>query len=172
MLHHAVLRGAEVAGSVVVVLAPDVPEPSMPPGVPVRFARDAAEGEGPLAGAYAGLLAAGTELAVLVAGDMPELVTPVMLEMLRVAREAPVGAVALQDGDRFRPIPSVVRSAPALDAARVLLHGGRRRLRDLLDVLQVAVIDESTWTALDPGRRTLFDVDEPGDLPASRHSDP
>jgi len=172
MLHHAVLRAAEVAGSVVVVLAPDAPEPSMPSGVPVRFARDAAEGEGPLAGAYAGLLAAGTELALLVAGDMPELVAPVMLEMLRVAREAPVDAVALQDGDRFRPIPSVVRAGPALDAAHVLLHGGGRRLRDLLDALRVAVVDESTWTALDPGRRTLFDVDEPGDLRSSRHSDP
>jgi hypothetical protein len=26
------------------------------------------------------------------------------------------------------------------------------------------VVDEPTWTALDPARRTLFDVDEPSDL--------
>jgi hypothetical protein len=26
------------------------------------------------------------------------------------------------------------------------------------------VIDEATWTTLDPGRRTVFDVDEPADL--------
>jgi 6-phosphogluconolactonase (cycloisomerase 2 family) len=37
-------------------------------------------------------------------------------------------------------------------------------LRDLLGAMRVAVIDEPTWVALDPGRRTLFDVDEPGDL--------
>jgi len=27
------------------------------------------------------------------------------------------------------------------------------------------VIDEPTWTALDPGRLTLRDIDEPDDLP-------
>ena len=26
------------------------------------------------------------------------------------------------------------------------------------------VVDEPTWVAIDPGRRTLFDVDEPDDL--------
>ena len=75
-----------------------------------------------------------------------------------------VDAVALQDGDRFRPLPSLVRVAPARDAAHALLHAGERSLRSLLDALRVAVIDEPTWTALDPARRTLFDVDEPGDL--------
>jgi molybdopterin-guanine dinucleotide biosynthesis protein A len=166
MLHHAVLRTAEVSGSIVVVLAPGASEPQMPPGVPVRFAHDAAEGEGPLAGAAAGLLASGTELALLVAGDMPELVTPVLFEMIRVAREAPVDAVVLQEGDRFRPLPCVVRPGPALAAANTLLQVGDRRLRNMLNALRVAVIDEPTWTSLDPERRTLLDVDEPGDLGA------
>jgi len=166
MLHHAVLRAAEVSDAVVVVLAPGAREPRMPSGVSVRFAHDAVEGEGPLAGAAAGLLAAGTELSLLVAGDMPDLVTPVLLEMIRVAREAPVDAVVLWDGDRFRPLPCVVRTDPALDAAHTLLHAGERRLRDVLTALSVAVIDEPTWTTLDPERRTLFDVDEPGDLGA------
>jgi len=48
--------------------------------------------------------------------------------------------------------------------AHALLHEGRRALHDLLDALRTAVIDEETWVALDPGRRTLFDVDEPDDL--------
>jgi hypothetical protein len=30
--------------------------------------------------------------------------------------------------------------------------------------VRAAAIDEETWTALDPGRRTLFDVDVPEDL--------
>jgi hypothetical protein len=45
-----------------------------------------------------------------------------------------------------------------------LLDSGRRRLRDLLDALRVAIVDEATWHALDPERRTLFDVDEAADL--------
>ena len=164
LLHHCLQRLAEVCDELVVVLAPGAPEPDLPVGVAARFARDADEGQGPLAGVSAGLLATRTELAVLAGGDMPELSMPVLLEMVRVAREAPVEAVALRDGDRFRPLPCVVRVPAARDGARALLLGGRRRLRELLDSLRLAGIDEATWVALDPERRTLFDVDEPADL--------
>ena len=164
LLHHAALRLGEVCGRIVLVLAPEAAEPSMPPGVDVLIARDPTEGEGPLAGLHAGLLAAPSDLALVAAGDMPDLQTRVLLELLQVADQAPVDAVALQDGDRYRPLPCVVRSAAAADAGHTLLHAGRRALRDLLDALRVAVIDEATWVALDPGRRTLFDVDVPSDL--------
>jgi molybdopterin-guanine dinucleotide biosynthesis protein A len=52
----------------------------------------------------------------------------------------------------------------ATETTHTLLHDGRRRLRDLLEALRTAVVDEPTWHALDPGRRTLFDVDEPADV--------
>lgn len=164
LIQHAVLRLAEICSEVVVVLAPGASAPPMPPVASVRTAVDAAKGEGPLAGLAAGLVAVRTELAVVAGGDMPELSTGVLLEMLRVAGEARVDAVVLSDGDRRRPLPCVLRVTPAADRAHALLHGGERRLRALLDALRVAVIDEPTWTALDPDRRTLFDVDEPGDL--------
>jgi molybdenum cofactor guanylyltransferase len=164
LVHHAVLRLGEVCGQIVVVLAPDAAEPPMPPGVEVTFARDPAEGQGPLAGMHAGLIAARSDLALVAAGDMPELQTRVLLELLQVADEAPVDAVALQDGDRYRPLPCVVRRATATEAAHALLHAGNRALHDVLDALRTAVIDEATWVALDPERRTLLDVDVPSDL--------
>jgi molybdopterin-guanine dinucleotide biosynthesis protein A len=95
---------------------------------------------------------------------MPDLQTNVLLEMLRVAYEAPADAVALQDRDRFRPLPCVLRVEPAERRARALLDAGHRALRDLLDASRVAVIDQATWRALDPDGRTLFDVDVPRDL--------
>jgi hypothetical protein len=82
-----------------------------------------------------------------------------------------VDAVALQDAGRFRPLPSLVRVDPARVAAHALLHAGERSLRSLLQALRVAVIDEATWTALDPARGTLRDVDEPGDLDGRSSSD-
>ena len=164
LLHHAVLRLGEVCGRIVVVLAPDGVEPPMPPGVAVTFARDPTEGEGPLAGVHAGLLAVSSDLALVAAGDMPDLQTRVLLELLQVADEAPVDAVALQEGDGYRPLPCVVRSTAATEAAHALLHAEHRALHDLLDALRVAVIDEETWVALDPARRTLFDADVPSDL--------
>jgi molybdopterin-guanine dinucleotide biosynthesis protein A len=171
LLHHAVSRLAEVCREVVVVIAPDQPEPSMPVGATTRFVRDEREGDGPLAGLSRGLESASGELAIAAGGDMPHLSTAVLWEMLRVIGEASVDAVALQDEDRFRPLPCIVRVAPARDAAHALLHAGERSLRSLLSALRIAVIDEPTWTALDPTRRTLFDVDEPGDL-ASPGTDP
>jgi molybdopterin-guanine dinucleotide biosynthesis protein A len=164
LLHHVVLRLAEVCDDVVVVIAPDGVEPSLPLGAPARVVRDAREGEGPLAGAYTGLSAMRTELALVAGGDMPELRTPVLLEMLKVADEAPVEGVVLADGERFRPLPAVLRVASAREAAHALLDSGRRRLLDLLDALRIAIVDEATWHALDPERRTLFDIDEPADL--------
>jgi molybdopterin-guanine dinucleotide biosynthesis protein A len=164
LLHHVVLRLAEVCGEVVVVIAPEGMEPPLPLGAPARVVRDAHEGEGPLAGAYTGLSAVRTELALIAGGDMPELRTPVLLEMVKVADEAAVEAVVLADGERFRPLPAVLRVASARDAAHALLDSGRRRLRDLFDALRIAIVDEETWHALDPERRTLFDVDEPADL--------
>lgn len=164
LLHHVVLRLAEVCDDVVVVIAPEAEEPPLPLGAPASIVRDAREGEGPLAGAYTGLSAVRTELALLAGGDMPELQMPVLLELFKVAVEAPVEAVVLADGERFRPLPAVLRVGSARDAAHALLDSGRRRLRDLLDALRVAIVDEDTWHALDPQRRTLFDVDVPADL--------
>lgn len=167
LMLHPVLRLAEVTGDVVVVLAPDATEPSMPPGTPARFVHDAEEGEGPLAGAVAGLSAVDRDLAVVAAGDMPDLSTAVVLEMMRVAGDAMVDAVALRDGDGTRPLPVVVRAEPARHAGHALLHQGERSLRAWLRAMRVAVIDESTWVDLDPARGTLRDVDEPGDLEPS-----
>jgi molybdenum cofactor guanylyltransferase len=164
LLHHPVLRLAEVTGDVVVVLAPGAPEPSVPPGAPARYVRDPREGEGPLAGVVAGLGAVDRALAIIAGGDMPTLSTVVLLEMLRVAAESSVEAVALQDGDRTRPLPVVVRSARARDVGHTLLHEGERSLHGWLQGMRVAVIDEATWTALDPDRETLKDVDEPDDI--------
>jgi molybdopterin-guanine dinucleotide biosynthesis protein A len=85
--------------------------------------------------------------------------------MLRVLADTDAAAAVLAAGDRPRPLPCVLRTWPAADMTHTLLHAGRRRLRDVLGALQTAVIDEATWTALDPERRTLVDVDEPGDMP-------
>lgn len=164
LLHHAVLRLREVCEEVIVVLAPETAEPSVPVGAEVRFARDEIEGSGPLAGTLAGLEAAAADRAILAGGDMPDLQPAVLREMLRASGETGAVAVALSDGGEARPLPCVLRTRPAADAAAVLLEGGRTSLRDLLAAVTTVVVDEPSWTALDPERRTLVDVDEPGDV--------
>jgi molybdopterin-guanine dinucleotide biosynthesis protein A len=164
LIHHPVSRLLEVCDRVVVVLAPYAEEPPMPAGASVEFARDAIEDEGPLRGLSAGLDVAKAEWAVLAGGDMPDLQPEVLLEMLRAGRETGAVAVTLSDEGDGRPLPSVFRGAPAADAADRLLRRGRRSLRDLFSEVSTIVVDEPTWTALDPEHRTLFDIDEPADL--------
>jgi len=148
---------------VLVVGAPGRP-PQLPAGVPLLFQEDATEGEGPLVALSNALANVATPLALVAGGDMPDLGRDVLLEMLRVATEADVDAVALEDGERTRPLPVVLRLRRARPVASGLVRTGERRLRTLLDALRVAVIDEATWRALDPEGRTLFDVDTVEDL--------
>jgi molybdenum cofactor guanylyltransferase len=168
LLHHPIHALADVCDEVVVVLAPEVEPPDMPSGVDVTIARDAEPDRGPLAGLVAGLAVVRHEVAVVVGGDMPGLQPSVLREMVRASRETGAVAVALSDGGRERPLPIVVRTDAALAAAARLLGSDRRRLRDLLAEVRTVVIDEPTWTALDPERRTLVDVDEPSDLEDGR----
>jgi molybdopterin-guanine dinucleotide biosynthesis protein A len=163
LIERAVAAVAAVTHDVVVVLPPGSPSLTVPP--PARPAHDASEGEGPLAGAFAGLRAvAGADVAVIVGGDMPDLRPEVLRSMLARLDDPSIELVALDDGEGPRPLPIVVRTRPAAAAADALLRAGRRRLRDLLGTLRAAVLDPATWTALDPERSTLRDIDEPGDL--------
>jgi molybdopterin-guanine dinucleotide biosynthesis protein A len=163
LLHQAIARVATVSDDVVVVMRPGAGSRDLPAGA--RAAHDSTEGEGPLAGLHAGLLAAvRSDLAVVVAGDMPDIPVPVLREILgTLDREGP-DAVALATAEGPAPVPIAVRTWPAADAVHTLLHAGRRRLGDVLEVLHTVVIDEERWAELDPDRRSLFDVDEPADL--------
>ena len=164
LVHRPIEVLRSICDEVIVVLAPGDAGSGLPPGVTI--ANDPADGDGPLAGLHTGLLAAvRSESVVVVGGDMPELQPAVLREMLRVLSDADVEAVVLADADRSRPLPCALRTWAAADMTHTLLHAGRRRLRDVIDSLRTAVIDEATWTTLDPERRSLIDVDEPGDMP-------
>ena len=156
---------AALGASVVVVQAPGAPDLPMPEGVATRIVRDADDDEGPLAGVIAGLAVTDTATALIVAGDMPELQLAVLRTMLRTLQEPGVAAVWLHDGERPRPFPLAVRTHEARAAAGPLFASGERRMRALPMALTARALPEPVWTALDPQRLTLRDVDEPGDLP-------
>jgi molybdenum cofactor guanylyltransferase len=164
LLERSVAAVASVADDVVCVLAPGAQTVDVP--APARVAHDRSEGQGPLVGLHAGLVSVtGSEIAVVVGGDMPDLQPAVLRAIVAaVADDASVELVALDDGERTRPLPMGMRTQPAAAATRRLLDRGERRLRSLLRELRIRTLDAPTWTALDPERRTLRDVDEPRDL--------
>lgn len=169
LLAHAIAGVAPAVREIVVVLSPDGAEPLLDGAtdLPIRFARDADEGRGPLAGLAAGLAAAREPLAIVVGGDQPSLVPALLVEMLRhLAPGAivPLDAMALEEGSRIRPLPCALRVAPARSAASVALALGGGSLIRFLGRLRLGILTPDRWQAIDPHGESLRDVDHPDDM--------
>lgn len=165
-LFHRPLRALlDSCDDVVIVLAPDAPEPPLPDGSSrVSFARDQVAYEGPLAGTRVGLEHVRGEHAVLVAGDMPG-VSSKLLSLMAERAGPRANAIVLREGQGTRPLPAVLQVASALALARTLLDGGERRLRALVEGLEPEGLPESVWSRVDLEGAWRRDVDLPGDLP-------
>jgi len=164
LLAHAVRRLAEVVPEICVVTTRDDRLPSLPADLTVEYVRDLIEHEGPLRGTARGLRSVDSDWSIVVGGDMPDLQPSVLTALVGFAAARDASGAALGEGDHFRPLPCVVRTAAALEVAERLLAQGERSLRSLLAQLSVAVLEEGSWLPLDPERRTLRDVDRPSDL--------
>jgi molybdopterin-guanine dinucleotide biosynthesis protein A len=172
LLQHALEALAQVANPIVVVLAPDAPEPSIPKALAaaVVFARDPDRHQGPLAGVAAGLVALadldrGHDAAsIVVGGDMPHLVPGVLARLAAALDANPAMGVVTLEADPPSVLPLALRPSLARPAVDALLRSDRRALLALLDTLPTAVVPAAAWRALDPSGRTLDDVDTPADL--------
>ena len=162
MLDHVIERVRPVAADIVVVGSVG---PTLDVPVDVEVVNDDRPFEGPLAGLVVGLRALdpGVERVLVVGGDMPTLV-PAVLDRLIDALDRREAAV-LSDATRPRPLPMAVRRSKALDVVEELLDDGERRLRAILERLDVQVIPDDVWRSDDPDGQTLRDVDVPEDLP-------
>lgn len=177
MLERAIAAIAAVAGTVIVAGAP-VPEALDAPvdGEEIRIIEDAEPFAGPLHGLAGALRSTSTELAIVVGGDMPGLVSAVLHAMLdRLASDDDIEAALLAnppepvvatfaEAPRQQVLPLALRVGPASAAADEALRAGDRSLVKLVARLRYAEIPASTWLALDPGGRTLLDVDRPEDV--------
>lgn len=165
-LFHRPLRALlESCDDVVIVLAPDAPLPPLPEASDrVSFARDEVAYEGPLAGARVGLEHVRADYAVLLAGDMPG-VSSSLLSLMAERADGQPNAIVLRDAGGVRPLPAVLKVAPALALARTLLESGERRLRALVDGLQPNGLSEAVWSRVDAMGAWRHDVDLPDDLP-------
>ena len=161
MLDLAIDAVRVVATDIVVVIAPDgSPRLSQE----VTIARDARAFDGPLAGLAAGLAAFDPSVAraIVVGGDMPSLVPPVLRRMLDELSSADV--VVLETDDGPRPLPMAIQPVIVRPVIDRLLSAGERRLRALLTEARVVALDQATWRQDDPDGASLRDVDVPEDL--------
>jgi len=129
----------------------------------VRVLVDARSGIGPGAGLETALQATDRDVLVL-AADHPWLSVDVVELLLAEAAEHPERlAVALEGPFGAEPMLAVYRPDALRIVAR-LLDQDVRRMRTLLAALDPAVLELARWQELDPGARSLVDVDTPEDL--------
>jgi molybdopterin-guanine dinucleotide biosynthesis protein A len=168
LLHHALEALGSMASEILVVISPAGAIPSLPGGrdqPPVRLVRDPELYGGPLVALAAALEVVSAPVALLVGGDMPALQPTVLAAMVDALRERDADVVLLDGPGPVQSMPAAMRTAAAQSAARDVLGEGGRALRALYDRLRLVAIPLAEWTRLDPGQRTLRDVDTPDDLP-------
>ena len=163
VLNHAVAAVSAVASSVIVVLAPGTERPfDLPEGVVA--VRDPERYAGPLAGLAVGLAATAAEIVIVVGGDMPVLDPAVLRLLIDVVAADPGIEAARLESERSSPLPCALRREQARTACDGALAAGDRRLRGCLERIATTTIPARQWRALDPGGRTLVDIDDPADL--------
>lgn len=152
------------------VLLPRVAEiivstPSAVPGH--RTVVDPVADAGPLAGISAGLTAAKTPWLFVLAGDMPYISGALVDRML--AEACPdVDAVGIRIGDLPEPLLCLLRVGVARPLVERRIAARQLKASALLTEagLRVRWLTEHDLRAIDPELRALFNVNEPGDLPA------
>lgn len=142
----------------------------------IVVARDATPGLGPLAGAVAGLEAAGAAWAILVPCDLP-LLAAAFVDGLFGLAECGAGAVATpavgapdavvpRRGGHWEPLPAVFHRDRAGEAFRRHLALGRLRLSSAFEDLRILAVEEDQLRRLDPDGTSLLGVNDPAEFQA------
>ena len=152
----------------VIVAGPPRPNTGRTAGVNVRSIPDRIGSAGPLQALDGALAAVSTEVAIVVAGDMPTLVPSVLALLVDALWLAPaIDAVVLGDPvepTRRQPLPVALRVARAREAAAETVDAGDRSLVRALGRMTTVELPPTRWLSLDPEARTLVDIDVPEDL--------
>jgi molybdenum cofactor guanylyltransferase len=128
-------------------------------GVAARVVVDRRLDAGPLAGLEAALTEAVHEIVVVVAADMPDVDPHVIADLIaEIASHPAADAVAVATDRGPQPLFATYRREPALAAATRLLDAGERRMRALLEAVEVRTLH---------GNRRASNLNTPADLVAT-----
>jgi len=126
---------------------------------------DAEADGGPLAGLVAGLAQVETPWMFAVACDMP-FIQPAVIERMDELRGEHQAVVPLIGGHP-QPLFAFYAKA-ALDTMREMQAAGEKRVRALLQRLDVRYVNEAELRDYDPQFRSFFDLDTPQDFKAAQ----
>lgn len=159
----AVRHGLPDGAPIVVVAAPDLPLPRLPPNL--RVVTDVVADQGPLRGLESGLaaLATGADFAYVSSCDVPLLRPAFIARMLELSDGWDI-AVPVTDG-RPHPMAAVYRT-DLLGLVRELLAAGGRRPAFLFERTRTRRVEASELTGADPRLDSLRNVNTPEEYDA------
>ena len=116
---------------------------------------------GPLGGIAAGLQAITTDLAIVVACDMPFL----NVNLLRwlIDRAEGYDAVVPQSGAEYEPLHAIYRR-DCYHPIVLRIERGERRVISFFADVRLRPVSEAEWRALDPDGHSLVNLNTPDDL--------
>jgi molybdopterin-guanine dinucleotide biosynthesis protein A len=115
---------------------------------------------------HSGLSAAGAELCVVVACDMPFLNPALLTWLVNLAAEYDV-VMPLNEG-QMDPMHAVYRREACLDAIGRALQRGDKRMISYLGDVRVREVSADELRRIDPDLRSLFNINTPEDLERAR----
>jgi molybdopterin-guanine dinucleotide biosynthesis protein A len=142
-----------------IVLRPDARNPTS-----LERIDDRSDARAPLVGLQAALRACESTATAVAACDLPELDPRVVLALCALVPTRGGSDVVAAEGERGpEPLLAVYRPRILPEVERRLAQG-ELRLRGLLEAVDTSVVPIATLRALDPGLRSLRNVNAPGDL--------
>ena len=156
---------AAVATEIVVVRAAGQRLPALSAGPPITVVEDPLDGEGPLIGIAAGLRAMSSEVALVVACDMPFL-RPELLRMLVDRASGGRRFVVPLYLGRPQPLCSALRRE-ALAVVEAHIAAGDRKVMAIADDLDADRVPPEQWSAADADGRSFENVNTPQEFEAA-----
>ncbi len=156
---------ASLVDEVVIVTAGDRAMPEFEEMSSVRVVTDLFPGKGPLVGLYTGLKQSRSDLNLVVAGDMPFLNVSLLRHMLDLADGYDV--VVPRIGDTVEPLHAVYASS-CLPRIETMLADDELSVYRLIPRLTARYVDEDEVAAIDPERRSFFNINTEDDLRRAR----
>ena len=164
MLQRVVRLLRAVVSPIVVVAAREQSLPALPDGV--RITRDEREAKGPLEGIRAGLsaLPASVDAAYITSCDVPLLVPAFVERMIDLMGD---DDIAVMEIDGFPHPLSAIYRRDVLRHVEPLLAADRLRPVFLFDAVRTRRVKPEEMTLVDPGLRTLRNLNTPEDYRAA-----
>lgn len=131
----------------------------------LKVVPDLVSGSGPIGGIHAALHAAGYDLCLVVACDMPFVSRT--LAVILMERAAGYDAVVPRHGIHVEPLFAVYRKT-CLPAIEESLRMSRRKVAEFYPLVRVKYVEEEEWRTVADPDRVFFNVNTPRDLDQAR----